>query len=252
MKHCQPLKKQVIMACLITGVYDVNRNTILEADDFDLVIDWATSIKKGGLQAIIFHNCFSTTTQEKYQNENLLFIQVDDNASLSPNACRYFHYLDFLKEKKEQITDVFLTDITDVVLANNPFATPLYQKNNTTLFCGDEPKLLDDEWMKAHSTHLRSNIDDYEAYENKNAKEVLLNCGIIGGKIELIIEFLEKLCILHKTHNCNNNSPYTGDMGAFNYIMRTFFSNQIIHGFPVNTVFKEYQVNRTDCWFRHK
>lgn len=240
------------MGCLITGVYDVNRNTKLEVDDFKLVIEWVTSINNAGLQAIIFHNCFSTTTQEKYQNENLIFIQVDGDSSLSPNAYRYFHYLNFLKENKEQITDVFVTDIVDVVLVNNPFTTSLFQQNNTTIFCGDEPKLLDDEWMKAHSTHLRSNINDYETYENKNAKEVLLNCGIIGGKVELMIEFLEKLCHLHKTYNSHNKTAYTGDMGAFNYIMRTVFSNQIIHGSPINTVFKEYQINRKDCWFRHK
>ncbi len=106
--------------------------------------------------------------------------------------------------------------------------------------------------MKAHSTHLRSNIDDYETYENKYANEVLLNCGIIGGKVDLVIELLEKLCHLHKTYNRNNKTAYTGDMGAFNYIMRTVYNAQLMHGAPINTVFKAYQSDRTDCWFRHK
>jgi len=41
-------------------------------------------------------------------------------------------------------------------------------------------------------------------------------------------------------------------MGAFNYLTRTQFNEQIIHGTPVNTVFKGYENERTDCWFRHK
>jgi hypothetical protein len=41
-------------------------------------------------------------------------------------------------------------------------------------------------------------------------------------------------------------------MGAFNYIARTHFSNKLIHGAPVNTVFKEYESSRMECWFRHK
>lgn len=240
------------MACLITGVYDVNRNTKLEKDNFELVKDWVTSINIAGLQGILFHNCFSITTQEKHQNENLIFIRVDQNNAFSPNTFRYFLYLDFLIKNSSKIIDVFLTDISDVVLVNNPFITPLFQKNTNSLFCGDESKSLDDEWMQAHSTHLRNNIEDFKAYEDKCAKEVLLNCGILGGKVELVIDFLEKLCHLHKTYNRNNKTAYTGDMGAFNYIMRTVYNAQLMHGAPINTVFKAYQSERTDCWFRHK
>jgi hypothetical protein len=41
-------------------------------------------------------------------------------------------------------------------------------------------------------------------------------------------------------------------MGAFNYLMRIKFNEQVIHGAPVNTVFKSYENEREDCWFRHK
>jgi len=41
-------------------------------------------------------------------------------------------------------------------------------------------------------------------------------------------------------------------MGAFNYLARTQFNGHLRHGAPVNTVFKMYENERQDCWFRHK
>jgi hypothetical protein len=246
------LKQQVVMASLITGSYDVNRNEILTSDDFELVKAWANSLQKAGLQGIIFHNGFSEETCEKHQNENLIFIKCEPSTSFNPNVLRYFLYLDFLKKTGNQITDLFLTDISDVVLIRNPFAENQYSENPKSIFCGDEPKTLENEWMMDHSAHLRSRIPDFEIYEKKFANKSLLNCGIIGGKTPLMMDFLTRLCAIHQNHNKDNKSAFTGDMGAFNYLIRTQFQNQVLHGFPINTIFKEYQTDREDCWFRHK
>ena len=246
------LKQKVIMASLITGRYDVNRNETLPSDDFELVKEWADSVQKAGLQGIIFHNGFSEETCKKHQSENLIFIRSHSSDSFNPNVFRYFLYLDFLKETDSQITDVFLTDISDVVLIRNPFAENYYLENPKSIFCGDEPKSLENGWMMDHSAHLRSRINDFEMYEKNFGSETLLNCGIIGGKKSLMMDFLARLCEIHQSHNQDNRSAFTGDMGAFNYLVRTQFQNQVLHGFPINTVFKEYQSEREDCWFRHK
>jgi hypothetical protein len=63
---------------------------------------------------------------------------------------------------------------------------------------------------------------------------------------------MEQLASIHEQHNLDNKTAYTGDMGAFNYLVRTKYNDQLIHGAPVNTVFKGYEENRKDCWFRHK
>ena len=68
----------------------------------------------------------------------------------------------------------------------------------------------------------------------------------------IIFNFLQQLCAIHQHANYNNKTAYTGDMGAFNYLARTVFNQQLIHGAPVNTVFKGYEIDRNDCWFRHK
>ena len=49
----------VIMACHITGVYDVNRTTTLDDDNYELVRDWAESVAEHQLQGIIFHKFIS-------------------------------------------------------------------------------------------------------------------------------------------------------------------------------------------------
>jgi hypothetical protein len=247
-----PENNNLILACHITSVYDVNRNTTLEDDNYALVRDWATSITQQKLQGIIFHNNFSPETCEKYSSDAISFVKITYNATFNPNVFRYFVYYTYLQEHLHRYKHIFLTDISDVTLVKNPFIDPFYLENSNALFCGDEAKTLNDDWMQAHSTHLRERIADFAAYEQTFAHETLLNCGIIGGNAPLVFKFIEQLCAIHQSANFDNKTAFTGDMGAFNYLVRTQFNKQIIHGAPVNTVFKEYENDRKDCWFRHK
>ena len=150
------------------------------------------------------------------------------------------------------INSIFLTDITDVVVQNNPFTQVLFLQNPTTLFCGDEPTTLANDWMQAHATHLRQQIADYASYEAAFKYHTLLNCGIIGGTIQVIQPFIQQLWAIHQQCSANNTSAYTGDMGAFNYLARTKFNDNVLHGAPINSVFKTYDFSNPNCWFRHK
>ena len=245
------IKPEIIMGCLLTGIHDVNRNTVLENDDYSLVKEWADSIIVLNLQGVIFHNNFSAETCLKYENENIHFIKVKHNTAFNPNIYRYFIYKYFLETHKN-IKKVFCTDISDVVVLKNPFAEPLFLNNSDKLFCGDEPKNLNNEWMLEHSTHLRNNIADYAAYEEIYKEAQLLNCGIIGGDIKKMKKFIEELTTIHDKYNQQNETAFTGDMGAFNYLARTKYNNLICHGEPVNTVFKAFEQHNSNCWFKHK
>lgn len=242
----------VVFGCHLTGIYDINRNMVLPDDEYKLVEDWADAIIALGMYGIIFHNHFSAATCASYQNKNIFFVKVEHNPKYNPNVYRYFIYRDFLKATSREIKNLFITDITDVTVINNPFIQPVFLDKPAALFCGDEPKLLNNDWMIDHATHLRNGIADYAGYEATFKNAPLLNCGIIGGNIFLMQEFLEKLCFIHQQYNHNNKTAYTGDMGAFNYLARTQYNDRVVHGAPVNTEFKAYQQERTDCWFRHK
>ncbi len=250
-----PSKKnynQIIMGCLFTGIHDVNRNTALQNDDYSLIKDWADSIIALNLTGIIFHNNFSAETSLEYENKNIHFIQVRYNASFNPNVYRYFIYNGFLKEHGDNIKQVFCTDVSDVAVLKTPFEDPLFLSKPDKLFCGDEPKKLNDGWMKDHASHLRNNIADYAAYEETFNDSPLLNCGIFGGHVKLIKKFIEDLTNIHKHYNQNNQTAFTGDMGAFNYLARTKYNNLLCHGEPVNTVFKAFEKNNSTSWFKHK
>ena len=241
----------LVLACHITGVYDVNRNMTLADDSYELVREWAESVTAAKLKGVIFHNSFSDQTCATYSSEHIDFERINYNPKFNPNVYRYFVYRDYLA-KLTQVQGVFVTDVSDVTLAQNPFVHPLFTENSDSLFCGDEPKTLHNEWMLAHAEHLRSKISDYSAYEERFASESLLNCGVFGGAYPVFFDFLQQLCFLHETYNHSNKTAYTGDMGAFNYLARTRFNENLHHGDPVNTVFKAYENERTDCWFRHK
>ena len=88
----------VIMACHITGVYDVNRNETLHDDSYELVRAWAESIADKKLHGIIFHNNFSTETCRKFENDHISFIRVTYDPAFNPNVFRYFVYRDFLEK----------------------------------------------------------------------------------------------------------------------------------------------------------
>ena len=245
------ISENLIVASHITGIYDVNRNSILANDDFTLVSEWVNSITSLGLHGIIFHNNFSDTTCQQNQSNLIHFIRVDYDAHYNPNVFRYIIYSEFLKLYSESIKNIFFTDISDVRVLKNPFLETLYLNNPSSLFCGDEPKTLDNEWMQLHSQHLRSKISDYSFYETKFKNDILLNCGIMGGSISIMQLFINELSAIHQKYNSDNNSPYTGDMGAFNYLIKKKYTNCVIHGSPVNTEFKTYSEDYA-CWFKHK
>jgi hypothetical protein len=243
---------ELVLACHITGIYDVNRSTTLPDDSYELVQAWAESVARAKLKGVIFHNNFSEETCARYANEYISFVRIDYNPTFNPNVFRYLVYRDYLAKCTVPIEGVFVTDVSDVTLAQNPFTHPLYIENPTSLFCGDESKLLRNDWMIAHGEYLRSQIQDYAEYEERFASETLLNCGVFGGHYSLFMDFLQQLCEIHETYNHSNNTAYTGDMGAFNYLARTRFNKNLRYGFPVNTEFKAYENERTECWFRHK
>jgi hypothetical protein len=242
----------LIVACAFTGVYDVNRSETLQNDDEKIFINWLQSVVALNLHGIIFHNNFTPAFCKKFQNKNIVFIQKNLEVQFNPNVYRYVIYDNFLTNYFDEISNIFFTDISDVVVLNNPFLQPLFLNHSNKIFCGDEPTILNNEWMNAHSAHLRSKITDYNTYEEKYKNETLLNCGIMGGNIAVMKTFINQLANLHLKHNFDNKTNYTGDMGAFNYLVRNKYNTTLQHGVPVNTIFKAYETQRTDCWFRHK
>ena len=110
----------LILACLITGIYDVNRSTTLQEDDFELVRAWADSMAKAGVKGILFHNGFSEETCRKYTNTYLSFVKINPDPRFNPNVFRYLVYLDYLEKLANPPAN--LDAVPDAVPRIEPFA----------------------------------------------------------------------------------------------------------------------------------
>jgi hypothetical protein len=247
------IKDNIILSTILTGVNDIQRDVNWLGDNFDYIKDWYNSIKDFNIKAIIFHNTFSDETVLKYETDNIKFIKVSYDVNyLNPNVYRYFIYKKYIEENKLNIENLFITDITDVVVLSNPFNSNFFKENKNYIFCGDEETILGSEWMINHNEHLRNKIDDFINYEKKYSKYKLLNCGIIGGEVNIISDILSKICKIHSEVTISNKTKYTCDMGVFNYIIKKYYSDKVKHGSPINTKFKYFELDNKECWFRHK
>lgn len=253
-----PPNGRLICATLLTGVYDVNRNEQLAEDNPALIEKWCASLRRLQVHGLIFHNNFSEATIARFSDKHLHFVRVGYDGQLNPNAYRYFIYEALLskygtkRDGNPAIRSIFVTDISDVEIVQNPFIQPLFTDNPGHLFCGDEPTVLHNDWMLEHGTYLRENLPGYADFETTHAQDPLLNCGVIGGNTAVMRPLMRHLTEIHTTYTAHNTTAFTLDMGAFNYVARTEFGQRILHGPPVNTVFKAYEQDRSDCWFRHK
>ena len=105
------------------------------------------------------------------------------------------------------------------------------------------------EWMVKNHPHK-----DLQAFIVGNT-DVLLNAGLCGGSVDVVIEFLNKfLSFYFQSVSDTHFYKFEGcgvDMGVFNYIARKYFEDRLIHGTQVNTVFKDEKANNVS-FFKHK
>ena len=143
---------------------------------------------------------------------------------------------------------MFITDGTDVQMLNNPFT----EMETGRLYIGDEAEKTACEWLIKHHPHKL-----IQEFIKQNENKVLLNAGLLGGDVELVMLFINKLLSFYfystSDSHFNPARPDCGvtDMGLFNYIARTHFTDCLVHGTQVNTVFKSETANNVS-WFKHK
>jgi CubicO group peptidase (beta-lactamase class C family) len=97
----------MIMACHITGIYDVNRSYTLPNDDYSLIKAWADSVIDLKLNGIVFHNNFSEDTCLKYRNEYISFVKIEYDGRFNPNIYRYLVYDEYLQTHHHTIDNLF-------------------------------------------------------------------------------------------------------------------------------------------------
>lgn len=230
-----------IISSYLTSSIDRQRGEKKSADDIAYIQDWYNSIVSKCLSPIVLHDNLSDEFVSNFPFAK--FIKVEPiPEGMNLYDYRWVIYFEYLLNNP--LEKVFFTDISDVVMVNNPF-----NFMDDALYCGDEPGIIrDSEWM-------RSALNEPLFFQIGGFKEMiysdrpLLNCGLLGGSYNKVMAFLDAfVSIIELVRLRNTPEDKTVDMGIFNYTAQ-FFPFQ--HGSPVNSVFKKYE-KRDDVWFIHK
>ena len=231
-----------IASCYLTTTPDHQRGIMTPNNDVNYILNWYNSVVRLGLKGIIFHDDLSSNFIANFPK--MKFIKVSSSGNLQLSKYRWLIYFDFLK--KNNVKNIFFTDVMDCVVIKDPFIQKEY--NNHSFFCGDEDKPFDKWFIEAASAPIR-NLPYFEEVLKSNQEKKLLNCGIVGGSWAIMITFLN---LMFKTIDLikHREDQVVGDMPIFNYVAHKYFTD-IIHGFPVNSVFNNFET-RNDVWFIHK
>jgi hypothetical protein len=240
------MNKNYICSTYFSNNIDPQRNKTINYDDYLYIKDWYESIIKLNLNAIIFYDNLSKEFIKKYTNSNIKFIHAEQ-ASLNTVDFRWIIYKNYFERNKNNFDNVFFTDVSDVIILNNPFDFILDKPN--TIFIGDEkPPYSYKWWMAKRNIYFHDIIPDFIEYENRTKNNIIYNCGIIGGDINIILDFLSDMVnILLK----GNVKTTTVDMSVANYLIYTKYKNNFFAGYPLNTPYKFNEI-RKDCYFKHK
>lgn len=81
-------------------------------------------------------------------------------------------------------------------------------------------------------------------------KTPLLNAGVIGGRYDIVMEFLDRICdmigILPEL------SLEDTDMSLFNWVLYSHFNGRFEAGPSVTTTFKAFDYKNKQAIWRHK
>lgn len=235
--------ENVIMTTYFCNKNDPQRPKRAPCNDFQYIKPWYNSIKKLGLNGVVFHDGMSDDFIKKYQTEKIKFVYVDSNSyEYSLNDLRYFVYLDYIKKNKN-IKNIFMTDGNDVTVVKNPF-------NKFNKLCvGNEPvKISNSSWMKKKIKRFNHSNTKKFTFNESNQ---IYNAGILGGRRDYVVKFLENMVSIFKNFD-EDQKRENLNMIVFNYVVYNKFNENVVSGFPLNSDYKKYQNDRKDVCFIHK
>lgn len=240
-----------IASSLFTTCIDPIRNTKWSpsTDIMDVWYNSGVSLiqQNPNFKLLVFYDQLNPNFPQKYNPEYVTFIKVEDCNNYSPHDYRWLIYHNFISTNFIDIDNIFFTDISDVIIKQNPF---LHIKNDI-LYIGDEYEYpWENWWSSPRIKYYLDNLGNFNEIYEKYKYFSFLNAGILGGDKNIVLKFLD---LMESYIGLTLDKPYeTTDMILFNYILYKYFSDKINHGEPINSKFKLNETNREDVWFIHK
>ena len=231
-------QRNVVITCLLTSTKDPQRGTKMSGS-LDMVSKWAKTISGADPVVIVDHDV------QPAQGMEVVRVPESD---MNLYYRRWLLAYQYLRDHPE-IDKVWITDGTDVDMLREPW----HGMEEGSIYVGSEPKTLDDEWMI--SNHK---AESFQKFLSSNYDKPMLNAGLLGGSRSDVMDYahkifrqwfdLESLRFWKK----DSSSPEMGDMAAFNLVGYGHFSDRIVTGPQVHTVFRQEEKNNNWAWWRHK
>lgn len=167
---------------------------------------------------------------------------IKTGTSTDPYKNRFMKALHYLIAHPE-IDNAWVVDSGDVTMHNNPF--PEMQPGKIYVGCETLNK-LDCQWMV-----LNTENSFYRRWLLNNSGKTLLNCGLLGGSRQDVIDYLTKMFYIWGYNHFNMTLI---DMLVFNVAGYEHFADRIVYGVgKVNNQFKSLQPSAEGReWWLHK
>lgn len=210
----------------------------------EYISPWYNSVRNLGLKGKIFYDNLDQKFVDQYTTNLIEFIKVD-TSDYSNNDWRFFCYRDYLNSN--EFDNVFLTDGSDVTVVKDPSLIITEFPEIDLFACKDSIMLSEFPYLQLHK---QVNWDGYSYFNINQQNFELINMGVIGGKYDNIISFLDKFCV---TRLSLGSPSFNSDMWIGQYVFRYLMSNKkLLIGEPFTSNFKQYENARKDVYFIHK
>jgi hypothetical protein len=231
--------------------------------DFKYMSKFYQSVRNfndAALKAIVLHDGLPDNfTQEHTPLDNqITFVRVDlskYDPLLGINDVRYHLFKEQLELHPEWDV-VFITDVSDVVIRQNP-CKHVNTLGRDKIYVGIEfEKLKPHPWMLKRYESMGGKYMDWYKRTVKNTDRIY-NCGISGGtrgKLGVLVDQMLEV-IEDKTMTVwKNRQEVNVNMAALNWILYTKYNvaMDVKSGPPVHSDYKKYQKDRKDVSFIHK
>jgi hypothetical protein len=227
----------VVITTLLTSEPDPQRKERLKPDA-GMLKAWASSIR--GASAVVLADELTTAPE----GAQLVAVPA---VAMNVYFRRWLHIWQHLREHPEY-RFVWCTDGTDVQMLREPWAL----MSPGHIYVGSEPKTYADPW--AASNHPES---IYQQFIEAHRNDVMLNAGLLGGTREDVMAIAHGIIRLYYLTESNRfwkkeqAAAAVGDMLAFGIVAHRF-SERLVTGPQVHTVFKSDGIGKEYAFWKHK
>jgi len=218
----------IILTAYFNTLPDRQRGKYWPGNEISTFRELYNSVRRHGLTMKVFHDHLTEKFIRKYSDHGVSFKKYMPEGNVL--SARWSCFYDYIEQTN---FDKYLCiDCGDTEIYKNPF--PLIKDDR--LIIGSEPYRIGSfPWLDSKLKAIYGDIP--------YIGEQVLNCGILGGKRDIMLEVLEH----YTMESMETGKREQVDMAIFNKIMREF---EYDTGHPIHTLFGKYEKN--DCYIRHK